>query len=162
MAKGTVVSSVKDTLAVGSNIIESAESEVVWLLPPALLAISVHYDIPEKSKMLIEKGGRVRGIFCISSPFIELARLLLENGENLRHIDQYEGVFFLVADKKQSISSMHVDAENLTLDGEIVAFWSEDPTYAEYLLSNFEPAWERGVDAQERILELLERSPPKG
>jgi hypothetical protein len=162
MAKGTIVTNVKDALAVGSNIIESATNEIVWLLPPEVLVFSVHYGLPEKCKMLIEKGGRVRGIFRISSPFIELARSLLDIGENLRHVDQYEGVFFLVADKKQSISSMHVDAENLTLDGEIVAFWSEDPTYAEYLLSNFEPAWERGVDAQERILELLERGPPKG
>jgi hypothetical protein len=156
MAKGTIVTNVKDALAVGSSILESATSEIVWLLPPEVLVFSVHYGLPEKSKMLIEKGGRVRGIFRISSPFIELARSLLENGENLRHVDQYEGVFFLVADKKQSISSMHVVAEDLSLDDEIVAFWSEDSTYAEYLLSNFEPAWERGVDAQERVHELLE------
>jgi hypothetical protein len=156
MAKGTIVTNVKDALAVGSNILESATSEIVWLLPPEVLVFSVHYGLPEKCKMLIEKGGRVRGIFHISTPFVELARSLLDISENLRHIDQYEGVFFLVADKKQSISSMHLVAEDLALDDEIVAFWSEDPTYAEYLLSTFEPAWKRGINAQERVRELLE------
>jgi hypothetical protein len=156
MAKGTIVTNVKDTLAVGSNIMESATNEIVWLLPPELLVFSVHYGLPEKSKKLIEKGGRVRGVFRISSPFIELARVLLDIGENLRHVEHYAGVFFLVVDKKQSISSMHLHTEDLALEDEIVAFWSEDPTYADYLLSNFEPAWKQGVDAQERMRELLE------
>ncbi|HYC20611.1 MAG TPA: hypothetical protein VEF35_08375 [Candidatus Bathyarchaeia archaeon] len=156
MAKGTIVTNVKDALAVGSNIMESATNEIVWLLPPELLVFSVHFGLPEKSKTLIEKGGRVRGVFHISPPFIELARVLLDIGENLRNVEHYEGVFFLVADKKQSISSMHLHTEDLALDDEIVAFWSEDPNYADYLLSNFEPAWKRGVDAQERIRELLE------
>jgi len=156
MAKGLIIENVKDALAVGSTIMESATNEIVWLLPPELLVFSVHYGLPEKSKTLIEKGGRVRGVFRISSPFIELARVLLDIGENLRHIEHYEGVFFLVVDKKQSISSMHLHTEDLALDDEIVAFWSEDPNYADYLLSNFEPAWKQGVDAQERMRELLE------
>jgi hypothetical protein len=156
MAKGIIVSNVKDAIAVGSDIIESATNEIVWVLPPEMVVLSAHYGLPEKSKMLIEKGGRVRSIFRISYPFIELARSLLDIGENLRHIDKYEGVFFLVGDKKRSISSMYVDAEDLELDGEIVAFWSEEPTYADYLLSSFGPAWKQSIDAQERIRELLE------
>lgn len=156
MAKGLIIENVKDALAVGSTIMESATNEIVWLLPPELLVFSVHYGLPEKYKTLIEKGGRVRGVFHISFPFIELARVLLDIGENLRHIEHYEGVFFLVVDKKQSISSMHLHTEDLALDDEIVAFWSEDPNYADYLLSNFEPAWKQGVDAQERMRELLE------
>ena len=156
MAKGTIVTSVKDALAVGSNIMESATNEIVWLLPPEMLVFSVHYGLPEKSKTLIEKGGQVRGIFRISSPFIELARLLMDIGENVRHVDHYEGVFFLIVDKKQSISSMHVDTEDLALDDEIVAFWSEDPNYADYLMSSFEPAWKQSIDAQQRVRQLLE------
>jgi hypothetical protein len=161
MTNGSIVNSVKDALAVGSNIIESATKEIVWILPPQMLVFSIHYNLPDKSKKLIDKGGRVRGIFHISSPFVELTRELLAIGEDLRHIDQYEGVFFLVVDGKQSISSIHVNTEDLALDGEIVAFWNEDPTYAEYLLSSFEPAWKQGVDAQERISELLQRGPPQ-
>jgi hypothetical protein len=105
--------------------------------------------------MLIKNGGRVKSIFQISSPYIEFARSLLDNGEDLRHVDHYEGVFFLVGDRTQSISSMHVDVENLSLDDKVVAFWSEAPAYAEYLLLHFDQAWAQSVDAHERIRALM-------
>jgi len=159
MAKGTIVESIKDALAVGSSIIESAKNEVVWLLPPNLLVFADQYDITSESKKLIENGGYVKGVFRITSPYVELARSRLAISEDLRHVDQYDGVFFLVGDKKQSISSIHVNQEDLLVDDPVVAFWSEDPTYAEYLLPNFEQAWTQGVDAQERLQELLKEDP---
>ena len=159
MAKGTIVESIKDALAVGSSVIESAKNEVVWLLSPNLLIFADQYDITSESKKLIENGGYVRGVFRITSPYVELARSRLAIGEDLRHVDQYDGVFFLVGDKKQSISSIHVNQEDLLVDDPVVAFWSEDPTYAEYLLPNFEQAWTQGVDAQERLQELLKEDP---
>jgi hypothetical protein len=159
MAKGTIIKSVKDALAVGSSIIESAKNEIVWLLPPAMVVFAAQYSIAKKSKNLIENGGHIRSIFQISPQYAELAQSLLDIGENIRHVDQYEGVFFLVGDKKQSISSMHVNVEALSLDDQVVAFWSEAPTYAEYLLSHFDQAWAQGVDAQERIRELLKQGP---
>ena len=69
--------------------------------------------------------------------------------------EQYDEVFLLVADKKQSISSIHVNVEDLSVDAKILAFWSQEPTYAEYLMANFEEAWAQGVDAQKHISELL-------
>jgi len=54
---------------------------------------------------------------------------------------------------------MHINIEALSLDDQVVAFWSEAPTYAEYLLSHFDQAWAQGVDAQEQIRELLEQGP---
>jgi cyanophycinase-like exopeptidase len=69
----------------------------------------------------------------------------LDFGEDVRHVEKYDGVFFLIGDKTQSISSIHVNTEDLSVDDTIVAFWSRDPTYAGYLLSNFEQAWAQGV-----------------
>ncbi|HXY88916.1 MAG TPA: hypothetical protein VEG44_10780, partial [Candidatus Acidoferrales bacterium] len=60
----------------------------------------------------------------------------------------------------ESISSMSVDAKSLSVDTPIVALWSEDPTYAEYLVSAFEMAWEQAIPAAERIEELLKEGPP--
>jgi hypothetical protein len=157
MPKGTIIGSVWDTLAVGSNIIESAKNEVVWLLPPAMVGFAAQYEIPNKSKIKIANGVRIKSMFRISAPYVTLARSLLDIGEDLRHIDQYEGVFFLVGDRKLSVSSMHVDIEGLSLDDKVVAFWSESPAYAEYLLSHFDQAWAQGVDAEERLRELLEQ-----
>ena len=154
MAKGIIIESVKGALAAGSNILESAEKEVVWLLEPAILALSFQFDIPNKSKMLIEKGGRVRGITKISGTSFDVARRLLDNGEELRLIDQYQGAFMLVGDKKESISSINVNMEDVSIDDPLVAFWTDDPSYAEYLISTFEAVWNEAVDAEKRLQEL--------
>jgi hypothetical protein len=122
-----------------------------------MLVFAAQFRLTSKSKMLIQNGGRVRGVFSISSPYVEVARSLLDIGENVRHVDAYEGVFFLVGDKKQTISSLHVRTRDLSIDDQIVAFWSKDPKYAEYLLSHFELAWTQGIEAEQRIRELQER-----
>ncbi|HEX7514786.1 MAG TPA: hypothetical protein VF393_04260 [archaeon] len=57
MANGTIIGSVKDALAVGSNVIESAKNEIEWLLPPSKVIFAAQYGIPNKSKTLIEHGG---------------------------------------------------------------------------------------------------------
>jgi hypothetical protein len=57
MARGTIVKSIKDAIAVASTIIESAEREIAWLVPAPMLAIGAPYNIDEKSKVLIQKGG---------------------------------------------------------------------------------------------------------
>jgi hypothetical protein len=145
----------KDAIAVASIIIQSAERELAWLVPAPLLAMGAPYNLEEKSKVLIQKGGRVRAITTISSPYVETVRRHLDIGEDVRHVEQYDEVFLLVADKKQSISSIHVNVEDLSVDAKILAFWSQEPTYAEYLMANFEEAWAQGVDAQKHISELL-------
>ncbi|HYC20877.1 MAG TPA: hypothetical protein VEF35_09775 [Candidatus Bathyarchaeia archaeon] len=154
MAKGIIIESVKDALAAGSNILESAEKEVVWILEPAMLALSFQFDIPNKSKMLMEKGGRVRGITKISGSSLDLARRLLDNGEEVRHIDQYQGAFMVVGDQRESISSINVNMENVSLDDPLVAFWTDDQAYADFLIATFEAAWDDAVDAEKRLREL--------
>ncbi|MFZ0926367.1 MAG: hypothetical protein WCE82_09635 [Halobacteriota archaeon] len=154
MAREITIKNVKDALAAGSNIIESAQNEVVWILPPNYLAYSFQFSIPEKSKMLIEKGGRVRGITKISGAYLDPVRKLLDSGEELRHIDQFPGAFMLVGDNKESISSMNINAENLTLDDPTVALWTDNKAQAEFLTTTFETAWNEAVDAKKRLREL--------
>jgi hypothetical protein len=155
MASGIVINSVKDAIAVASNIIESAEKEVAWLVPGPMLVFAAEYKLTEKNEALIKRGGRVRGITDISPLYVEIISKLIRIGEDVRHAEHYAGAsFMLVGDKKQSISMIQVSAEDLSLDGQIVAFWSEDPDYAAYLLTSFESAWAGAIDAQERIKEL--------
>ena len=54
---------------------------------------------------------------------------------------------------------MSIDVESLSIDTPVVALWSDDPTYAEYLMSTFETAWEQAVPAAQRIEELLNEGP---
>jgi len=152
MVRETIIDTVKDAIAVTSTIIESAERELAWLLPAPMLVMGAQYNI--KSKGLIQKGGRVRGITTISSPYVETVRELLDMGVDIRHLENYTGSFMLIADKSQSISSIHLNVEDLSLDDKIVAFWTDDADYAEYLLANFETVWAESTDAQKRINEF--------
>ena len=65
----------------------------------------------------------------------------------------------LVGDEKESISTMTVNAHNVSIDAPVVALWSDNPAYAEYLMSTFETAWEHAVSAAQRIEELLKEGP---
>jgi hypothetical protein len=160
MTDGTIITSVKDAVAVISQIVESAENEVVWLVPRLSLPYAQQYNIIENSKILVQRGVRIRGIVDFSHPYIDIIRKLLDAGQDVRHLDEKQGEFIVVADGK-SISSMSIDAKNLSLDTPVVALWSEDPTYAEYLTSNFEKAWEKAVPAAQRIEELLKEGRPQ-
>jgi len=59
----------------------------------------------------------------------------------------------LIGDKKESISSINVNTE-FSLDDPIVAFWTDDQAYADFLTATFEAAWNEAVDAKKRIQEL--------
>ena len=161
MADGTIITSVTDALAICSNIIESANNEVVYLSPPSLLVLASAFSLRERTKMLIQKAGSVRGIADFSYQYIEEMREILDIGVDVRHVSQYQGIFMLVGDRGESISSMSIDVESLSIDTPLVALWSDDPTYAEYLMSTFEIAWEQSVPAAQRIEELLKEGPPQ-
>jgi hypothetical protein len=152
MVRQTIVESAKDAIAVSSTLVESAEREIAWLLPAAMLVMAAQFNV--KTEGLIQKGGHVRGITTISSPYVETVSELLDTGVDVRHIENYTGSFMLIADKSQSISSIHLNVQDLSLDDKIVAFWTDDPDYAEYLLSNFDMVWAEATDAQEQIKKL--------
>jgi hypothetical protein len=156
---GTIITNITDAIAIVSQILESAENEVIWLVPRASLPYALRYNIIEKSKPLIQSGVRMRGIADFSYPYIDMLQKLLYAGQDVRHFSKYKGIFMVVADKK-SISSMSIDVENLSLDTPIVALWNDDSTYTEYLMSTFELAWEQAVPAAQRIEELLKEGPP--
>jgi hypothetical protein len=161
MANGTIVKSVTDVLAICSDIFESAENEIVYISPPSLLVFASQYGINDKEIMFIQNGGHVRGIADFSHPYVEVIRENLAIGENVRHYSRYHGVFMLVGDERESISSINIDAESLSLNTPVVSLWSQDPIYAEYLVSTFEIAWGQSVPAEERIEELLKEGSPQ-
>ena len=129
MVTETIVESVKDAIAVASTIVESAEKEIAWLLPAPMLVMAAQYNV--QSKSLIQKGGKVRGITTISSRYVETVSKLLESGVDVRHTQNYTGSFMVVADKSQSVSAIYLNVEDISLDDKIVAFWTDDPDYAD-------------------------------
>ncbi len=137
-----------------STIIESAEKEVCWLVPAPLLVLAAHFNLNDKSRVLIQKGGQERGITEISPLYIEAVSAVIDIGVDIRHMERYGGTFMVVGDGRQSISSMDINAQDLSLNDNIVAFWTENPDYAAYLLSSFESTWAEATNAQKRMEEL--------
>jgi phosphatidylserine/phosphatidylglycerophosphate/cardiolipin synthase-like enzyme len=160
MADGKIIKSIIDAIAVALQIIESAENEVAWLVPRPALIYASQYGVNDISKVLIQKGVHIRGITDISYPYIDIVRERLDIGEDVRHFEKYQGEFMLIGDVRQGLSSINIDVESLSLDTPVVALWTDDPTYAEYLMSTFEVAWEQAVPAAQRIEELLKKGPP--
>ncbi|MGZ4951419.1 MAG: hypothetical protein ACXVI0_09650, partial [Halobacteriota archaeon] len=109
----------------------------------------------EAMRAFVKQGGVSRGIVSVSRKNIDEIRMSVESGEDVRHSDEVHELFMYVGDKRKSVSSINIGIEEYTLDTPVVAFWSESPTYAEYLLASFESAWSHAVPAEERIKELL-------
>ena len=154
MPSGLVINSVKDVLAAALGILDSAQKEVVWVIPASINSLSLTYGGVEKIRAFIQKGGLSRGVVQISPANIKEIQTFLDAGEDIRHSDEGHEVYMFVGDKQQSISSLNIGVKEFTLDTPVTAFWSDSPAYAEYLFTSFENAWLQAVTAEKRIREL--------
>ncbi len=155
MSAGRIISALKDVLAVGVEILETAQHEIAFLIPASVSSIAgASCDTMPRAKRFIENGGVLRGITTVSLTNLEETRTRMDMGEDLRHSDVFYELFMVVGDRQQSVSAMNIGVYDYTLDTPVIAFWSEDPTYAEYLLASFESAWSKAVPAEKRMQEL--------
>ncbi len=150
-----IIKSVKEFLAVTIPLLNTLKEEWLFVVPQEMVAFASLYGISEASKEFIKRGGTARCIVDVSHSMIELTRELLDIGYDVRHYDEYHGIYFVVGDKKQCMNALNVDIGTLSLDEPVTVLWIDSPTYASYLVSTFELLWEQGVPAAQRIEELL-------
>ena len=91
---------------------------------------------------------------------IESAKEALDIGEDVRHLDSYQGVYFAVVDRKVCLHGINVDIKHISLSQPLAILYADDPTYAEYLIATFEMLWQQAVPAAQRIEELQKQGPP--
>ncbi len=154
MTSGFIINGVKDALAAALGILESEQKEVAWLVPPSVHSLAATLGFFEAMRAFVTHGGVSRGIVSVSRENVDEIRMSVESGEDIRHSDEVHELFMYVGDKQKSVSAMNIGVEDYTLDTPVVAFWSENPTYAEYLLASFENAWTHAVPAAQRLYEL--------
>jgi sugar-specific transcriptional regulator TrmB len=154
-----IIKSVKELVAVAIPLVDSMQEEWLVAAPGLATVIATLFGINDAAAAFIRRGGKVRTVVDISYPVIDNVRELLNIGEEVRHIDQH-GVMFVVFDRKHSMTAIHNPA-HISLSAPMTALWTDDPSYATYLASTFEMLWDRGIDAEERIQQLLEQGPPK-
>jgi len=115
------------------------------------------FGINDAAAAFIQRGGKVKVIIDISYQIIDVVQELLSIGEEVRHIEKH-GVMFVVFDRKQSISAIHIP-DSASLNAPMTALWTDDPAYANYLATAWEVLWEHSIPAELRIQELLAQGP---
>jgi sugar-specific transcriptional regulator TrmB len=155
-----IIHSLKELIGLAVSALTVTGKEWIIVCPAIFFAIDSLYAI-EEAKKLIDRGGTIKVITDITYPYVESVQQHLDIGEAVRHFDKYRGVMFSVFDRKISLSAINADIQSISLDESLNMLWTDDPTYAEYLMSTFEMLWEHSVPAAQRIEELLKEEPPQ-
>ena len=156
-----ILKSVKEVVSVTLSAVASAEREWVAVIPPIASVISSLFII-EDDKKFIGRGGRIRFITDITYPYIESIREHFDVGMEVRHFDKYSGLLFFVFDEKICLNVINIaDVKRVSLNIPLSVLWTDDPAYAQYLISTFEMVWQQSIPAEQRIQELLKQGPPQ-
>jgi sugar-specific transcriptional regulator TrmB len=156
-----IVKSIKELVAATINLVDSAKNGYLYVVPSDMLVITSLFGINAEAKKIIEQGASVRGITDIRYAEIASAQEQVDIGVDLKHFDNYEGLYFAVVDRKHCISAINVDISRISLNEPISMLWTDDPTYADYLTATFEVLWAQSIPAAEHIQKLSAQGPPK-
>ncbi len=126
-----IIKSLKELVATGTSLVELLEKELMYIIPGDMLIVASLYGIVG-TKKLIEQGGGVRVITNISYSTIESVQQLLDIGEEVRHYDKYQGIYFGVWDRNKCLSAINVNIGRVSLDESVAVLWTDDSVYAEY------------------------------
>jgi sugar-specific transcriptional regulator TrmB len=149
-----ILKSMRDVMSMTLSNVASVEKEWVAVVPAILTVFSSLYVL-EDDKKFIDRGGKIRFITDITYPYVELIQQHLDIEIEVHHFDKYAGLLFCVFDGKISMSAINADLKRISLNEPVSVLWTDDPTYAQYLISTFELLWELSVPAAQRIKELL-------
>ncbi|MGZ4918493.1 MAG: TrmB family transcriptional regulator [Halobacteriota archaeon] len=156
-----IIKTLKEFLTFLMPLITSLETEWLGAVSDAAVVVASQFGVNPFAKEFIARGGRVRFVVNVTYPIIDMTRELLDIGEEVRHSDQL-GILFTVLDRRICISAINAELSHFRLDEPLTALYTDDPAYANYLVSNFELLWAQSVPAEERIQKLLKQGPPKG
>jgi Sugar-specific transcriptional regulator TrmB len=156
-----IIKSLKELVSVTSSIAATMKNEVVIICPEEIITVASLFGLLDQVKGFIGRGGNFRMLTDVSYSGIETINEALSVGEEIRHLEAYEGVYLSVIDKKVCFHGINLDIKRITLNQPIAALYTDDPTYAQYLLATFEMMWKQAVPAEQRIEELKKQGPPQ-
>ncbi|MGZ4913095.1 MAG: TrmB family transcriptional regulator [Halobacteriota archaeon] len=156
-----VIKSVREVVTLTLSAVASAEKGFIFVVPEDMVIIASQFGINAEAEKLLKDGKHVRGIIDITYRGVESAQELVDIGEDIRHYPDYQGVYFAVLDNAISFSAINVELRRISLGEPVTVLWTNDTTYARYLLSTFETLWKQSTPAEERIRELFKQVPPK-
>ncbi|MGZ4853199.1 MAG: hypothetical protein ACXV3D_08470, partial [Halobacteriota archaeon] len=150
-----VIKGRSNTLAVMEQLVKTAEARIIFISSLIGISILSTSGILEHCINAVERGVRVRYVTEILPRNISSAREALAGGIEVRHYDNYAGIRFLVADARESLTTITFDAGRHGKDAADTAFWTNSPEYAQYLEASFELLWDAAADATQRVDAVL-------
>jgi sugar-specific transcriptional regulator TrmB len=155
-----IIKSLKELIGLAMPTLTTTGGEWITVCPAIFFIVASLYTI-EDYKTFIDRGGKIKVITDFSHEYIEPVQQHLDIGADVRQLGGYRGIMFSVFDDKVSTSGINVDIERMSLDTPMTMMWTDDPTYAQYLISTFELLWEQAIPAVQQIEELLKEGPPQ-
>ncbi|MGH9988264.1 MAG: hypothetical protein ACRD8W_30385, partial [Nitrososphaeraceae archaeon] len=133
-------------------------------LDTCLTSGGMHYSHKyffEITKKLLgrQKEGEHKGLRCatsINNANVKLAKLYLDFGIQVKHLDNTPLLSFSVSDKQIAVTLEKMEEGNLVQSLLI----SNDPQYVKHFARLFQELWKSGVDAREKIREIEEGIEP--
>jgi len=150
-----VIKGRSNTLAIMEQLVNTAEARIIFISSLIGISILSTSGILEHCINAVEKGVRVRFVTEILPRDISSVREALAGGIEVRHYDNYAGMRYLVADTRESLTTITFDALRHGKDASDTAFWTNSPEFAQYLEASFELLWNDGVEAAQRVDAVL-------
>ncbi|HZB17980.1 MAG TPA: hypothetical protein VE445_12510, partial [Nitrososphaeraceae archaeon] len=117
------------------------------------------FDI--KKKLLDkQKEGKHKGIRYVTNiehDSLQLTRLYLDHGIQIKHVKNLPPVSFEISDKEIALTIEKMDGSKLVQSLLI----SNEPVYVKHFTSIFEELWKNGIDSADRIKEIEQGIEPE-
>ncbi len=152
-----VLKTLRDIVNTTAHIIQSTEEEFLCVIHEKGVLAASMFGVDSLVKELIERGGTTRGLGHITYAMVPLVQELVAIGVDARHLDNYNGLYYGVFDRKHCMSAINVNFKHVRLDEPATMLYTDDPVYATYLVSVFEFLWKQAIPAEKRIEQLLQQ-----
>lgn len=134
----------------------ASSNELSTCISPGGLRYSHNYFFDIKKKLLDkQKKGQHKGIRYITNidnDNLELAKLYLDSGIQIKHVKHLPPMSFGVSDKEMAVTIEKMEG------GQIInsLLISNESLYVKHFASIFEELWRSGIDAKSRIRDIEE------
>lgn len=134
----------------------ASSNELSTCISPGGLRYSHNYFFDIKKKLLDkQKMGKHKGIRYITNidnDNLELAKLYLDSGIQIKHVKHLPPMSFGVSDKEMAVTIEKMEG------GQIInsLLISNESLYVKHFASIFEELWRSGIDAKSRIRDIEE------
>jgi two-component system sensor histidine kinase VicK len=98
------------------------------------------------------QGNGIRWVIDIQKESVELVRIFLDLGMQVRHVKNLSAMNFAVGDKEVNATIDKMEGGKMIQS----LITSTEPIYVKHFYTIFEELWNKGIDAQQRICDIEE------